>query len=147
MGHRCVASWRQGMGFAGQDGEGGCHLGQSGADVGAGRGHGAGASAGVVMACVRLRDGEAEAALDPRQDRVPYPVHGDLLGFHPRKVLTETVPEVVVPAVGDRLAVRVPEETLSGVQAASGRRVWSRWVISVGEAGCQRSVPPFRVAG
>src|SRR6185437_11909512 len=67
----------KGVLLAGQDGERGCDLGQPGADVGAGRAHGACALAGVLVAGVRLRDGETEAALDPRQDGVAYPVRRD----------------------------------------------------------------------
>ena len=59
------------------------------------------------MASVRLRGGEAEAAFDPGQDRVSYPVGADLLGLDPGQVFAEAVPEVVVAAGRDRLAVRV----------------------------------------
>ena len=114
---------REGVGFAGQDGERGCHLGQPGADVGAGCAHGAGAPVAFVMACVRLCDGETEPALDPGQDGVPYPVRADLLGFHPGQVLAEALPQVVVPAGGNRRAVRVPQQALAGVQAAPAFRV------------------------
>jgi hypothetical protein len=80
-----VGAWRQreGVGHAAQGGEGGCDLGEAGADVGAGRGHGACTSGGVLVTCVGLRGGEAEAAFDPGQDRVPYPVRADLLGLDP----------------------------------------------------------------
>ena len=113
-----VGTWSfrcEGVGLAGQDGKRGCDLGEAGADVGAGRADGAGALAGVLVAGVRLRDGEAEAALDPGQDRVPYPVRADLLGLDPRQVAAQAVPEVVIPAGGDRLARRVPQKALAGV--------------------------------
>ena len=43
--------------------------------------------------------------------------------FDPRQVLAEAVPQVVVPAGGDRLARRVPQQALAGVQAAPAFRV------------------------
>jgi hypothetical protein len=57
----------EGVRFAGQDGEGGCDLGQPGADVGARRGEGACSSTGFLVSGVRLRDGETEAALTGRE--------------------------------------------------------------------------------
>jgi hypothetical protein len=75
------------------------------------------------MACVRLCDGEAEPALDPGQDGVPYPVGADLLGFHPGQVLAQSLPQMVVPPGGNWRAVRVPQQALAGVQAASAFRV------------------------
>ena len=90
---RCRSLRCEGVGFAGQGGKCGCDLGEASADVGAGRAHGACALAGVLMARVRLRDGETEAALDPRQDGVADPVRADLLGLHPRLVLAKAVPE------------------------------------------------------
>src|ERR1017187_763770 len=83
---------REGVKFAGQGRERGCNLGQPGADVGAGCAHGAGSPVAVVVACVRLCDREAEPALDPAQDCVPYPVGADLLGFHPGQMLAESLP-------------------------------------------------------
>jgi hypothetical protein len=66
------------VGLAGRGGEGGCYLGEADADVGPRRGHGACASGGVLVAGVGVRGSEAEAAFDPGQDRVPYPVRADL---------------------------------------------------------------------
>ena len=123
MGIDARPAQRKGMRLLGQDGEGGCDLGEAGADVGPCRGHGACASTGVLVAGVGLRGGEAEAAFDPGQDRVPYPVRADLLCLDLWQVLAEAVPEVVVPAGRDRLAGRVAEQTLWGLQAASGFRV------------------------
>src|SRR3984957_5485896 len=136
------AAQREGVGLTGQDGEGGCYLGKASADVGPRRGHGACASASVLVAGVGLRDGEAEAAFNPGQDRVPYPVRADLLGLDPWQVLAEAVPEVVVPAGCDRRAGRVAEQTLWGLQAASGFRVGE----AVGHQRRGNRLPAFRVA-
>jgi hypothetical protein len=59
------------MRFSRQRGERSCYLGDARADVG---GHGPSTAAVVFMSGVGLGDGEAEVALDPGQDRVPYPV-------------------------------------------------------------------------
>ena len=72
----------------------------------------------VLVPGVGLGDGEAEVALDPGQDRVPYPVHADLLGRDPGEVLAEPPPEIVVTPGGDRLAVGVSQQALAGVEAA-----------------------------
>lgn len=62
-----VGTWSfrgEGVGLASQDGERGCDLGESGADVGAGRAHGAGALAGVLVARPRRGvEGEVRGGL------------------------------------------------------------------------------------
>ena len=95
------------MGLARQGGESSCYLGETRADI---SGHGPPPTAMVLMSRISLRDGKTEVALNPSQDRVPYPVHADLLGRHPREMLAEPLPEIVVTPGGDRLAVRIPQQ-------------------------------------
>ena len=114
---------RQRVRFAGQGGEGCCHFGQSGADVGGHGGHGPCSPAVVFVACVGLGDREAELAFDPGQDSMAYPVHADLLCFDPWEMLPEAVPQVVVPPGADGSAGCIPEEALACAESAPGLAV------------------------
>ena len=68
---RCQAAGASSATGSGRGGQGCCHLGQPGADVGGHGGHGPGSPAAVLMARVSLGDREAELAFDPCQDGVP----------------------------------------------------------------------------
>ena len=102
--------WRAQLRLACHGGQRRCYFWETGTDIG---GHGASSAAVVLMAGVGLCDGETEVALDPGQDCVPYPVRADLLGCYPREMTAEALPEIVVAAGGDWLAVEVPQEALA----------------------------------
>jgi hypothetical protein len=93
--------------FACEGSHGSRHFIDLGLDVGGG---------GTDLAGVFAMPGEgasdriADGAFDPRDDRVSQPVRGDALGGDPGQVLADALPEVVVPAVGDRSAVVVPQQ-------------------------------------
>src|ERR1017187_9724239 len=92
------------VGFPGQRGQGGGYLVGGGADVGRGR---ARLAAVVGVARVGFGDGVAEVPLDPRQGRVPDPVHADLLRPYPGERPAEALPQVVIAAVGNAAGVAV----------------------------------------
>ena len=82
------------MGLSGEGGECGGYLWQVGADVGCG-------GAGIVMvgvAGVCPGNGVAKVPFDPCQRGMAKPVGADLLCANPRKMDTETNPQVVVAA-------------------------------------------------
>src|SRR5712691_10018422 len=108
----------QRVGFSGEDGEGGRHLGQAGPDVGGHGAHGACSSPVVLVAGVGFGDGEAEVALYPGQYGVPDPVHADLEGLDPGEVLAEPPPQMLVALHGDRPAVGVSQQALAAAESA-----------------------------
>src|ERR1700756_4410397 len=77
----------QRVGFSGEGGERGRHLGQAGPDVGGHGAHGACSSPVVLVAGVGFGDGEAEVPLYPGQYGVPDPVHADLESLDPGEEL------------------------------------------------------------
>src|SRR6266511_2184339 len=82
---------------------------QVGLDVGGG-----GRSGGVGVAGVGASDAVAEVAFDPGQGGVPQPVGGDALGGHPRQLLAEAMPQVVIAAAGQRTAVAEAQQGFGG---------------------------------
>src|ERR1700730_7584157 len=98
------------MGLSSQGGERRRHFREACADVCC---HGPPTPSVIFMAGVGLGDSEAEVALDPGQDGVPYPVHADLLSCRPWEMTAEALPEVVVTPGGDWLSVGVPQQALA----------------------------------
>jgi hypothetical protein len=85
-----------------------------GFDVGGG-----GVVGGVGVAGVGVGGGVAEVAFDPGEGGVAEPVGADLLGGGPGEMVADAVPEVVVAAGGDGLAVLVAQELAAGVGGAA----------------------------
>src|SRR5205814_2223763 len=95
------------MWFAGEGGECRGYLLDACADVGRG---GARVAAAVSVAGVSAGDGVAEVAFDPGQRGVAQPVGTDLLDGHTGQVLTDALPQMVVAAIGQRLADAVAQQ-------------------------------------
>lgn len=95
------------MTLVGQGRQSSCDLLQTRPDVRTG---GPDIAAAVGVPGVRPRHGIPEVSLDPGQRRVPQPVRADLLHVHPRQVLTDSHPQVVVAPLGDRLPVAVTQQ-------------------------------------
>src|SRR6266536_1579346 len=94
----------RGVRFAGEGGQGGGDVVDVGLDVGGGGGVG---------------DGIAKIPFDPRQGGVAQPVCGDVLAVDPGQVAAESVPEVVIAAIGDGFAVGVAQQRTGGVGGAA----------------------------
>src|SRR6266496_2233435 len=98
----------------GHGGQGGGDVVDVGLDVGGG-----GVVGGVVVSGVGVGDGIAKIPFDPRQGGVAQPVCGDVLAVDPGQVAAESVPEVVIAAIGDGFAVGVAQQRAGGVGGAA----------------------------
>lgn len=119
--------------------------GECGGDFFDGRSDVGGCGGGVALAEVSGEstcDGVAEVPLDPCQRGVADPVGAHLLRCDPRQMLVEPLPETVVSAPGDRVAVAVAQKLLVTAAPRSSPTTRRCFIID-GETGCQRTVPPF----
>jgi hypothetical protein len=105
----------------GHGGQGGGDSVQVGFDVGGGGGAGA-----VGVSGVGAGDAVPVVALDPGEGGVAQPVGGDAVSGDPGELLPETFPEVVVAASGERAAVAVAQQRISGCCGAAGRGVFGQ---------------------